>query len=108
MRREDLSGGTRAGSRFDAGRGIEGNGRGPLPSARRPRAERGRGRSLSRRGRRSTFEFRSGGYSRSPGQAGGFCLPVGEKIGNGVAGSASRRGGLRQTSRGGHDSLEGG
>src|ERR1700730_773816 len=107
MRREDLSGGSGAGSGFDAGRGSEGKGRGPLPSRRRPRAERGRGRSLSRRGRRSAFEFRSGGYSRSRGQAGGFCLPVGEKIGNGVAGRASRRAGLRQTSRGGHAGLEG-
>src|ERR1700730_3479828 len=107
MRREDLSGGTRAGSRFDAGRGIEGNGRGPLPSRRRARAERGRGRSLSWRGRRSAFEFQSGGDSRSRGQAGGFCLPVGEKIGNGVAGRASRGPCLRQTPGRGHAGLEG-
>src|SRR5258708_35773230 len=95
------------GSRFDAGRCIEGNGRGPLPAGRCPRAERGGCRSLSGRSRRSAFEFRSAGYSGSRWQAGGLCLPLREKIGDGVAGRSSRRLALRQAPCGRHAGLEG-
>jgi len=51
--------------------------------------------------------FRPAGYSGPPWQAGGLCLPLRKKIGNGVAGRSSRRSGLRQTSRRGHAGLEG-
>ncbi len=41
------------------------------------------------------------------GQAGGFCLPLRQALGDGVAGRAGRRLGLRQASRGRHAGLEG-